>query len=75
MRRRGDNVAVFEGVIDSLAGDKAADVSHVTEQVRVVLVGDLPERGIVQIPGVARRTCSTQSRSSDQRLPLVSIAE
>lgn len=49
----GDDVGEFEGRRHDSSSHEAGNVSHVGHQVSAALVGDLPEPGIVQVPGIA----------------------
>lgn len=53
MRSCRDNVTEFEGAGYQLSGDQSGNVSHVAEEVGVVLVGNLAKTFVVQTPAVA----------------------
>lgn len=56
MSGRGDNVAVFEGVGGQASRYEAAHMGHIGHQQGSILIADLTEFLVVQMPRIAAHT-------------------
>ena len=57
---RGDDVGIFERVVEQTGGDEAGGVSHVDHQEGSDFVGNLTHAGIVPFAGVGRGTADDE---------------
>ena len=68
VRRRGDDMGVFHGVVQQAGGDQSGRVGHVDEQQRAHLVGDFAHTFVVPFARIGRGAADDELRTVFQRL-------